>query len=606
MEVPPKPVDAEAEFLSHLQGTTDAPETAAPVARAGLAAPVMGDAASAEALNEIQAVVDDLGDVDTAQLLNEAIQALHAGDYARGEALGLEALARDERLGVAWHVLGVSREKLGDFGNSMRCYEAALKLLPNQGPVAGDLGRLAFRLGMPELAAPFFAHFLRSRPGDPEAINNLACALRDMNRWDEAIELLRAAIVKTPEAAGLWNTLGTVLVSRGEGAASLTFFDEALRLWPEYGKAYHNRAFARQDLGDPAGALEDCEAALRFGDHTDVIDQAIMRFARATALLSLGRLREGWEAYEARLSPDLLQVATFVVPEQRWTPGDSLAGKRLLVCGEQGLGDEVLFANVLPDTIAALGDESLLSIAVEYRLVPLFKRSFPKASVTPHRTVRREGRVYWSAPFIEDWSKIDLWTPMASLLATFRPSVEAFPQRPSYLVPDPERVAYWRAQLTQLPGRKIGLLWKSLNLEAERGRQFSPFAQWRPILQTPGVTFVNLQYGDCAAEIAQAREEFGVEIWQPPGIDLKQDLDDVAALCCAMDLVIGFSNATFNLAGACGAPVWLLTGAATWTRLGSEGYPWYPQTRRFAPPDFNDWSGVMAEVAQALAAEVDR
>ena len=73
-----------------------------------------------------------------------------------------------------------------------------------------------------------------------------------------------------------------------------------------------------------------------------------------------------------------------------------------------------------------------------------------------------------------------------------------------------------------------------------------------------------------------------------------------------MDLVIGFSNATFNLAGACGAPVWLLTGAATWTRLGSEGYPWYPQTRRFAPPDYNDWSGVMAQVAQALAEEVAR
>ncbi len=71
-----------------------------------------------------------------------------------------------------------------------------------------------------------------------------------------------------------------------------------------------------------------------------------------------------------------------------------------------------------------------------------------------------------------------------------------------------------------------------------------------------------------------------------------------------MDLVIGFSNATFNLAGACGAPVWLLTGAAAWTRLGARNYPWYPQARCFAPADYNDWSGVMAEVAEALAAEL--
>jgi tetratricopeptide (TPR) repeat protein len=594
MEITPKPGDAAADLLN-------APEAAAPIARAGLAAPSLGDAASAESLNEIKAAVDDLADFDMVRLLNQAIQALQAGAYAHGETLALEALGRDERQGIAWHVLGVSREKLGDFGSSMRCYEAALTLLPEHGPVAGDLGRLAFRLGMPELAAQFFAHFLLSRPGDLEAINNLACSLRDLNRWDEAIDLLRSALVEHPGSDGLWNSLGTVLVSRGEGAASLTFFDEALRLRPDYGKAYHNRAFARNDLGDAIGALEDCEAALRFGDEADPNDLATMRFARATALLSLGRLAEGWEAYEARLSPDLLSVATFVVAKPRWTPGESLAGKRLLVCGEQGLGDEVLFANVLRDVVAAVGDESLLSIVVEYRLVPLFKRSFPRASVTPHRTVRHEGRVYWSAPFIQDWSAIDLWTPMASLLTAFRAEEHAFPTTPGFLVPDPERVDHWRRKLAEAPGRKVGLLWKSLSLQAERGRQFSPFEQWRPILRTPGITFVNLQYGDCEAEIELAREQFGVEIWQPPEIDLKHDLDDVAALCCAMDLVIGFSNATFNLAAACGAPVWLLTGAAAWTRLGSKDYPWYPQARCFSPPDYNDWSGVMAEVADALA-----
>jgi hypothetical protein len=456
---------------------------------------------------------------------------------------------------------------------------------------------------MPELAAQFFVHFLQSRPDNLEGVNNLASALRESNRFDEAIDLLRSAIVDHPQAEGLWNTLGTVLVSRGDGPASLTFFDEALRLQPAYGKAYHNRGFARQDLGDVAGALEDCEAALRFGETSEANDLALMHFMRATLLLAMGRLREGWEAYEARLSPALLSVATFLVDRPRWAPGESLAGKRLLVCAEQGLGDEVLFANVLRDVIAALGDESLLSVAVEYRLVPLFRRSFPRASITAHRTVLHDGRVFWTAPFVEDWTAIDLWTPLGSLLSTFRASQESFPRTPSFLVPDPARVAHWRESLAATPGRKVGLLWKSLSLQSDRGRLFSPFEQWRPILETPGVTFVNLQYGDCEAEIAQAREAFGVEIWQPPAIDLKYDLDDVAALCCAMDLVIGFSNATFNLAGACGAPVWLLTGAAAWTRLGSEGYPWYPQARCFSPPDFKDWSGVMAEVAEALAAE---
>lgn len=578
-------------------------ETVSPVARAGLAAPSLGDAASAEALDEIKTAVGDVQDVDVAQRLNDAIAAIHAGDYARGEQLALEALARDGQTGVAWHILGVSREKLGDFGSSMRCYEAALQLLPNPAPVACDLGRLAFRLEMPELAAQFFMHFLQSRPGDLEGLNNLACALRDSNRFDEAIDLLRSALQDHPHAEGLWNTLGTVLVSRGDSATSLTFFDEALRLQPSYGKAYHNRAYARLDLGDVAGALEDCDAALRFWENADANDLATMRFTRATVLLALGRLREGWEAYEARLSPDLMSVASFLIDRPRWTPGESLAGKRLLVCGEQGLGDEVLFANVLRDVIAAVGDESLLSIAVEYRLVTLFQRSFPRATVVPHRTVKHDGRMFWTAPAV-NWAAIDLWTPLGSLMGAFRATAEAFPQSPSFLVADPDRVAHWRRSLASVPGRKVGLLWKSLNLRADRGRQFSPFEQWRPILQTPGITFVNLQYGDCEAEIAQARRDFGVDIWRPPGIDLKYDLDDVAALCCAMDLVIGFSNATFNLAGACGAPVWLLTGTAAWTRLGAQGYPWYPQARCFATPDYVDWSGVMSEVAEALRAEV--
>lgn len=147
----------------------------------------------------------------------------------------------------------------------------------------------------------------------------------------------------------------------------------------------------------------------------------------------------------------------------------------------------------------------------------------------------------------------------------------------------------------------MGLLWKSNIINGGRHRFFSPFEQWAPVLRAPGATMVNLQYGDCAAELEQARRDFGVEIWNPPGIDLKQDLDDVAALCGALDLVIGFSNATLNIAAACGAPTWLITAPAAWTRLGTDRYPWYPQVRSFVPPAFGDWAPVMAEVADELA-----
>ena len=117
----------------------------------------------------------------------------------------------------------------------------------------------------------------------------------------------------------------------------------------------------------------------------------------------------------------------------------------------------------------------------------------------------------------------------------------------------------------------------------------------------PGVTFVNLQYGDCSAELEAARRDLGVEIWNPPGIDLKQDLDDVAALCRAMDLVMGPSNATSCLAGAGGAPLWLLSTPGAWPMLGTARYPWYPQARVFLPPTLGQWEPAMTAMAEALS-----
>jgi tetratricopeptide (TPR) repeat protein len=568
----------------------------------GVIASAVGDSASAEALDRLNRQAQETKKAEYAKPLARAIQAVKLGDYATADKTALKLLEKDERLGLAWHILAIAREKTGDFASSLRAYEAALKLLPDHGPVAGDLGRLAFRMNMPEIAAQFFAHYRLARPDDIEGANNLACALRELNRESEAIEVLKTAIGANPTAALLWNTLGTVLCNIADSAGSLVFFDEALRLEPEFAKAYHNRAFAKLDLGDAQGALADCEFAMRHPGSAE--DLAMMRFARATILLGLGRLAEGWEAYEARFSPDMSEAPRFHIPGTRWS-GEDLRGKTLMISTEQGLGDEVMFANMLPDILERLGPDGALTLAVQRRLVPLFQRSFPGTEVTAHRTVALEGRVFRTAPEVEDWDRFDYWAAIGDFLPSLRGSIEAFPKTADYLKPDPARVAHWKAELAKLgPAPKVGLLWKSLKLNAERARQFSPFEAWRAVLRTPGATFVNLQYGDCDDEIAYAKEELGVDIWQPPGIDLKQDLDDVTALCAAVDLVIGFSNATANLAGAVGTPMWLLTPPAAWTKLGDDHYPWYPQTRVFSPADFSDWNPVMSQIARALAEKV--
>jgi tetratricopeptide (TPR) repeat protein len=278
-----------------------------------------GDAASAEALARLDRQANEVRNQDTARLLNRSIHAMQSRDFAKGEKLALEALERDDKLGVAWHVLGIAREKTGDFAGSMHCYEAALKLLPDHGPVAGDLGRLAFRMDMPESPPSSSPTSCRPSPAIWKAVNNLACALRDLNRCEEAIEVLRPAINDNPEQPLLWNTLGTVMCSLGDGKTALTFFDETLRLAPNFGKAYHNRAYAKLDLGDVEGALADCDLAIAAAESAE--DLATMQFGRATILLALGRVEEGWKAYEARFSKDLVEAPRFTIEAPRWRPG---------------------------------------------------------------------------------------------------------------------------------------------------------------------------------------------------------------------------------------------------------------------------------------------
>ncbi|MFM8374767.1 MAG: flagellar protein FlbA, partial [Phenylobacterium sp.] len=133
-------------------------------------------------------------------------------------------------------------------------------------------------------------------------------------------------------------------------------------------------------------------------------------------------------------------------------------------------------------------------------------------------------------------------------------------------------------------------------------QSFAPFQAWGPVLRTPGVTFVNLQYGDCGDELGMARRDFGAHIVTPPGIDLRADLDDLTALAGAVDLVIGVSNATFNLAAAAGVPCWLIAAPDAWTTLGTERYPWYPQARLYSCKRFGEWDAVMAAIARDLGA----
>ncbi|MFW5661999.1 MAG: tetratricopeptide repeat protein [Oceanicaulis sp.] len=489
-----------------------------------------------------------------------------------------------------------------DEAGAAQAARLCLKALdPDDAELYMNLGLAAWKLDMLEAAEKFLRLFHTLAPTHPGAVINLAGLLRDLNRYEDSIEILRAAIYADPDRTELWNALGTSVLESGDPEGSEVFYLEALRLNPNFARSHHNLGFAYDMAGRPDEAAELFARGEALTDRH--ADRITMTHARSLALLSAGRLDEGWEAYESRLDRYYKQATEFLIDAPRWDGIDpaELKGKRVLAVGEQGLGDEVAFASLVPDLTDAAGPEGGLTVATEKRLAPLFQRSFPGVEVLLHKTVKREGRVFRITEELAGGPP-DIWLPIATAHRAFRRKPEDFPTT-SHIKADPARVAALRAQLAALgPGPKIGLLWRSLKMDANRAKYFAAFETWRPVIETPGVTFVNLQYGDVDAELEQVKKATGVEIRQIEGLDLKADLDGVAALGVALDLTIGPMNASTNLSAGAGGNTWILHGQpAPWTLFGTGEVKWYPASRSFRAERFGAWDGLIRTVAVELA-----
>jgi tetratricopeptide (TPR) repeat protein len=488
-------------------------------------------------------------------------------------------------------------ERKRDFPGALSAYEAALQAAPDEPHVLASLAAFAGKIEMFDVAAKVWAQVVRLEPTRLDAIEGQARAWRELGAFDDATLLLREALLSHLGEARLWNSLGVTLTQAGRAAEAIAFLDEAVRLDRRYAAAVYNRGGARFDLGDLEGADADFQAALRLARKPGEI--ATIRFAAAALALARGDLTAGWEAYETRHSRHLGSAVAFDSPGRRWSPGVALGGQHLLLIGEQGLGDEIMFANLIPDVLRALGADGRLSLAVESRLVDLFRRSFPQAQVIAHATQAGQPRPRRAAQDL-DSPAVDLWAPIGAMTRQFRRTLADFPTDAAYLRPDPARVAHWRAWLGEGPPA-VGLSWRSGKMLGDRRRQFPPAEDWGLVLATPGVRFINVQYGDCAEELAAFRAR-GCEVIQPPDLDIREDIDGLAALCAALDLTVCVANATGALVGACGLPAVLISPPAAWPRLGTERLPWYPRAHTVAAPAFDAWGPTMAQAAALVAA----
>jgi Tfp pilus assembly protein PilF len=557
------------------------------------------DEALARVEASTQAVAAIGGRMRSNKLLMRALKSWKRGDAARAAKWALDATNADDGNAQAYHLLAIALEKLGHLDKALATYRKAFELDPNDDDLLLNLGLSAWAQGLYDGAERMFRHFIERRPSHPAGYNNLGTVLRDQGKLSDAIELLRGAIYTMPEEAILWNTLATVLAEDGRAEESLVFYAEALRLNPKMARVWHNLGYAYSHLGRLGDALEAYASALSCVELGQ--DEIEIRHSRSICKIGLGQIEDGFKEYEIRHSPRFRSWLLHYTKAPVWN-GEDLTGKRILIVGEQGLGDEVMFANILPDLARAVGDTGKLQVAVDARLIPIFRRSFPKAELGDYGNGKLDGKPVRIFQWAREGGEPDFYAPIGTPLHLLRKRVEDFP-REAYLKADPEKRSSARARLEALgPGPYVGLCWRSMVLGQKRRKYYSAIDAWGPILQTPGVTFVNLQYGDAEAEIALAREAFGVTIHSLSDIDLRNDLDGAAALTDACDLVLSAPTAVAAMAGALGRPVWFLVAGRVWPQLGTAHYPWYPHSTVFACEAFADWDALMPKIGEALAA----
>lgn len=493
--------------------------------------------------------------------------------------------------------VGLQLAREGRHAEAIRRFEAALAEHPDDSRVLFALGNTAVALGHAPAAENFFRQVLLQEPDRLEALVNLANLMRKGSRTGEIVALLKPAIERNPVHAELWLTLGSALAEGGDAATAETFYREALRLSPGYPPALGNLA----DLLSDSGAVDE---ALTL--YQDVLaaepDNAQAHLNRAVLFFLKGDLAQAWPDYEYRLKlKDKTPQSDHGL--KRWN-GRITRGMRLLVTAEQGIGDQIMFASLVPQLAIRLAEmDAHLLLEAEPRLVPLFARSFPSVSVHASKLELRGGTKYARYAWLKECGGADDAIPLGSLGQTVCETIADFPNPHAYLAPDHAERARWSAWLkAQGDGPFVGLCWRSGMLGGIRNLQYAPLQFWADFIRRSNATPVSLQYDGQAAEIESLQHLSGRKVLVPPGIDQKQEIDRSTALMASLDAVVTAPTSVAWMAAGAGVPTFKILYGKSWTSFGADHEPLAPSCRCIGPTKIGDWRECFEKAAAALSA----
>lgn len=402
-------------------------------------------------------------------------------------------------------------------------------------------------------------------------------------RIGEAEAAYREVLSEQPDSIGALHNLGNLLRVAGNAQEAAELLKRALALRPgdpgtlrAVADATYNAGFALQGRSEYEGALE-CYAAIL----SALPEHAEAKWGRAICLLGQGDYEQGWPAYEMRLDEGLaVRIARKPsLPIPMWQ-GEPLAGKRILLIGEQGAGDQIQFIRYAK-LLSEHGAE--VDLLTDAKLVRLLARA---------DGVRRAISV------VTDISGYAFWSMLLSLPRAMKTTLDTVPARVPYLRPEAADVEKWERRLRTFGARspKIGIAWRSGPAKHEWMQQRSiALSALQPLAAVRHACYVGVQFGANA------------ELGGPPAIHLggeMGDFADAAALLANLDGLVTVDTYTAHVGGALGLPTWvLLPAAADWRWMRERrDCPWYPTVRLVRQPRAGDWQTAVETVAAELVA----
>ncbi len=455
---------------------------------------------------------------------------------------------------------------------------------------------------------------LAANPQDPTLTETLAEYYLHRKRFAEAAQLYPQLFALNPKNAKSHLHLGFSLEHTHQLERAVHHYREALAINPQFVEAHVDLAGVLWRLADFSGALVHAQQAVALDAnnpfavrilgtahlHLNQLEDAEKHLRRALELrpdfpiaiidlalllLLAGRFEEGWAVYERRwYDTDRMTRPAFFKSELEWK-GPALqpvAGKRIVIYAEQGLGDVIQFVRY-----AKLLQQSgaIVYCVVQPELIALVESMPGVVCIKPGIT-----------------AQADYHVALLELPLHYRSNQDNAPADVPYLAAPAEKVTAWKERIAPFAGKlKVGITWAGHHIHANHYNRCMPLSEFAPILSMPGVQAFSLQKTDGGTFSDITLPDGQLIDWTTE----LEDFTDTAALVENLDLVIGIDSAVIHLAGALGKPTWVpLPSNPDWRwLLERDNTPWYPTMRLFRRTQTEARSAQMQRVAAELEAK---